>query len=33
MVELRMRKTEMQNKDENDLEDTNGYEKSGVQLA
>jgi len=33
MVELWMRKREMRDEDENDVEDTSGYEKSGVQLA
>jgi len=33
MVELRTRKGEMGNEDENDVVDTRGYEKSGVQLA
>jgi len=33
MVEMWMRKREMGDKDENDVEDTSGYEKSGVQLA
>jgi len=28
-----MRKREMGDKDENDMEDTSGYEKSGVRLA
>ena len=33
MVELWTRKREMRDADENDTEDTTGYEKSGVQLA
>jgi len=33
MVELWTRKREMGDKVENDLEDTSGYEKSGVPLA
>jgi len=33
IVELLMRNREMENEDENDVEDTNGYTKSGVQLA
>jgi len=33
MVELRMRKREMGNEDEKHVEDTIGYDKSGVQLA
>jgi len=33
MVELRMRKREMGDEDENDIEDTSGYEKSVVRLA
>jgi len=33
MVELWMRRREMGNEDENDMEDTSGYEKSGVRLA
>jgi len=33
MVELWTRKREMGDEDENDIEDTSGYEKSGVQLA
>jgi len=33
MVELLMRKREMGDEDENDMEDTCGYEKSGVRLA
>jgi len=33
MVELWTRRIEMGNEDENDMEDTSGYEKSGVQLA
>jgi hypothetical protein len=33
MVELWTRKTEMGDEDENDMEDTSGYEKSGVRLA
>jgi len=33
MVELWMRKREMGDEDENDMEDTSGYEKSGVRLA
>jgi len=33
MVELWTRKRETGDKDENDMEDTSGYEKSGVQLA
>jgi len=33
MVELWTRKREMGNEDENDLEDTSGYGKSGVPLA
>jgi len=33
MVELWTRKREMGDEDENDKEDTSGYEKSGVQLA
>jgi len=30
MVELWTRKSEMGDEDENDMEDTSGYEKSGV---
>jgi len=33
MLELWMRKREMGDQDENDVEDKSGYEKSGVQLA
>jgi len=33
MVELWTRIREMGDEDENDLEDTSGYAKSGVQLA
>jgi len=33
MVELWTRKREMGDEDENDMEDTSGYEKSGVRLA
>jgi len=33
MVELWTRKREMGDEDENDMEDTSGPEKSGVQLA
>jgi len=33
MVELRMRKREMGDEDENYVEDTSGYEKSAVRLA
>jgi len=33
MVELWSRKREMGDEDENDMEDTSGYEKSGVKLA
>jgi len=33
MVELWMRKREMGDEDENDVEDTSRYENSGVQLA
>ena len=33
MVEMWMRKREMGDEDENDVEDTSGYEKSGVRLA
>ena len=33
MVELLTRKREMGIEDENDMEDTSGYEKSGVRLA
>jgi len=33
MVELWMRKREMGDEDENDMGDTSGPEKSGVQLA
>jgi len=33
MVELRTRKREMGDEDENDMEPTSGPEKSGVQLA
>jgi len=33
MVELWTRKREMGDEDENDMEVTSGYEKSGVQLA
>jgi len=33
MVELWRTKTEMRDEDENDMEDTSGYEKSGVRLA
>jgi hypothetical protein len=33
IVELGTRKREMEDEDENDVEDTSGYEKSGVQFA
>jgi hypothetical protein len=33
MVELWMRKREMGDEDENDMEDTSGYEISGVRLS
>jgi len=33
MVELWTKKREMGDVDENDMEDTSGYQKSGVQLA
>jgi hypothetical protein len=33
MVELRPRKREMGDEDENHIEDTSGFEKSGVRLA
>jgi len=33
MVEWWMRKREMGDEDENDMEATSGYEKSGVRLA
>jgi hypothetical protein len=33
MVELRMRKCEMRDADENDVDDTSGYEQAGVPLA
>ena len=33
MVELWMRKREMGDADENDVEDTSGYEISGVRLT
>jgi len=33
MVELWTRKREIGDEDENDMDDRNGYEKSGVQLA
>jgi hypothetical protein len=33
MVELWMRKREMGDEDENNMEDMSGYEKSGVRLA
>jgi len=33
MVELWTRKREMGDEDENDMEDTSGYEKPGVRLA
>jgi len=33
MVELWMRKREMWDEDDKDMEDTRGYEKSGVRLA
>jgi len=33
MVELWMRKREMGDEDEKEVEDTSGYEKSGVQPA
>jgi len=33
MVELWTRKREMGDEDENDMENTSGYEKSGVRLA
>jgi len=33
MVELWTRKREMRDQDENNMEDTSGYEKSGVRLA
>jgi len=33
MVEMWMRKREMGDKDENNVEDMSGYEKSGVRLA
>jgi len=33
MVELWTRREDMWDEDENDVEDTGGYEKSGVRLA
>jgi len=33
MVEMWMRKKEMEDEDEINVEDTSGYEKSGVRLA
>jgi len=33
MVELWTRKREMGNEDDNDMQDTSGYDKSGVRLA
>jgi hypothetical protein len=33
MVELWTRKREMGDEDANDMEDTSGYDKSGVRLA
>jgi len=33
MVELWTRKREIGDEDENDMEDTSGYEESGVRLA
>jgi len=33
MVEMWMRKREMGDDNENDVEDTSGYKKSGVRLA
>ena len=33
MLELWTRKREIGDEDENDVEDTSGYEKSGVRLA
>ena len=33
MVEMWMRKGEMGDEDENDVEDTSGYEQSGVRHA
>jgi len=33
MVELWTRKREMRDEDENNMDDTSGYEKSGVRLA
>jgi len=33
MVELRMRRREMSDEDENNVEDRSGYEESGVRLA
>jgi hypothetical protein len=33
IVELGTRKREMGDEDENDVEDTSGYEKSGAQFA
>jgi len=33
MVEMWMRKRQMGDEDENDMEDMSGYEKSGVRLA
>jgi hypothetical protein len=33
MVELWTRKREMDDENENDMENTSGYEKSGVQVA
>jgi hypothetical protein len=33
MLQLWTERREMGDADENDMEDTNGYEKSGVQLA
>jgi hypothetical protein len=33
MVELWTRKREMGDEDENDMENTSGYDKSGVQFA
>jgi len=33
MVEMWLRKGEMRDEDENNVEDTSGYEKSAVRLA
>ena len=33
MIELWTRKRDLRDEDENNVEDTSGYEKTGVQLA